>query len=161
MHFPFLFSLYSLELPLFQNHLIFFFPKLKMIRISFTLSMINDLFLAFFYNFFHLPETATVLNKHLLYDVMQCDMEITRKQKESRVDADQELSLLLWWGEIVSIDATCKKPYLSRHFASSFNMENEITIKWAVKTCIFQTMQSLIHSLLAQLQYILYHILFH
>lgn len=44
---------------------------------------------------FHLPETATVLNKHLLYDVMQCDMEITRKQKESRVDADQELTLLL------------------------------------------------------------------
>lgn len=58
--------------------------------------MIKDSILAFFYNFFHLPETATVLNKHLLYDVMQCDMEITRKQKESRVDADQELSLLLW-----------------------------------------------------------------
>lgn len=30
-----------------------------------------------------------------MYDVMQCDMEITRKQKESRVDSDQELSLLL------------------------------------------------------------------
>lgn len=44
---------------------------------------------------FHLPETVTVLNKHLLYDVMQCDMEITRKQIESRVDADQELTLLL------------------------------------------------------------------
>lgn len=57
--------------------------------------MINDSFLAFFYIFFHLPETATVVNKHLMYDVMQCDMEITRKQKESRVDSDQELSLLL------------------------------------------------------------------
>lgn len=36
-----------------------------------------------------------VLNWYLLYDVMQRDMEITRKQKESRVDIDQELSLLL------------------------------------------------------------------
>lgn len=137
------------------------FPKVKKIRISFPLSMINDSFLAFLYIYF--PSSWNSYSSKQTPFVWCNAMWHGNYKKAKRIKSRRRsgTNFIAWWGAIVSIDGTCKKPYLSRHFASSFNMENEITIKWAVKTCIFQTTQSLIRSLLAQLQYILYHMLFH
>lgn len=67
-------------------------------------------------------------------------MEITRKQKES---STEEQSLLLWEKQLHNYRWKLQKSYLPRRFPCSFNIGNEITVKRALRSYIFQMTQSL------------------